>query len=141
MDTIAPCAPAEDDNAIFWLDTAGMAPVWQQPQASTEDERIKEIATIIKNCSIDSRDAHFVTVVTNTIHHAAGNAARRENALGQFLNVCIRRPEAKHICAGNGLRRNSQHIADHSSNTSIRSTKWLNCRRMIMRFDFEGNIV
>src|SRR5579875_3955698 len=118
-----------------------MTPMRQHTKTSTEDQRIVQVATIIKHCAINCRNTHLVPIVANTIDDTVGNAMRRKNAWGQILANCTSSSKAEYICTGNGLRGNSQYVANHTSDTGICTTERLNSRRVIMCFDFESDIV
>src|SRR6266700_689468 len=81
VNTVAPCPSAEGNDEIAWLHLVWMAPVWQNTQTATKDQRIVNIAAVIKNGPVDSGNAHLIAIVAYATHHATGNTTRREHTI------------------------------------------------------------
>src|SRR5437879_2015742 len=110
-----------------------MTPMGQQAKAAAEDQRIIDIAGMIKHRAIDRGDAHLIAIVAYPAYYARSHATRSQNASRQRLHVRLWWSKTQHICAGNRLRRHAQHVADHPTHACVRATKWLDSGRMIMR--------
>src|SRR5579885_2810126 len=141
MHTVAPCTASEHHDLIPRLYLARMAPVWQNAQTATVDQRIINITRVIKDGSVHSRNAHLVAVIAYAIDHTIGDALRRKDAGSQFVHRRIGWPKAEHIGTGNWLSRDAEYITNDATHARIRSSKWLYCRRMIMRLNLESEIV
>src|SRR5713226_7720933 len=92
---VSPGTPADDNDAIAWLDVIGMASMWKKTYAATEDERIEEIALIIEDGTVDGGNAHLVAVVTYAADHSTDDATWRECTWRQLLHRCVGRPKTE----------------------------------------------
>src|SRR5438876_847074 len=133
--------PTKHYDPISRLRLSWVASMWQDAKATAKDERVIHISLVIEDSAVDSRNAHFIAIVAHTIDYSAGDTMGRKDTSRQLITGRFRRSEAENICTGNGLRRNAQNIANDPTNTGIRSTKWFNCRGMIMCFNFESDIM
>src|SRR5579884_610512 len=141
MDTIAARAPAEDDDQVARLRLMGMTAMGQDAQAAAEDQRVVDIAWLVENGAVYRGNAHLVAVVAHAIHDAFGDAARREYAVRQPIGRRGERAEAEYVGAGNRLRRDAQHVANHAAYAGTGSAERLYRRGMVVRLDLEGDVV
>src|SRR5579883_3133200 len=112
MNAVAARATAENDDEVARPRLLRMAAVRQHAQAATEDERVVDIAFIIKYRAVDGGNAHLVAIVAHAADDAAGDTPGRKHADRQALSRSLRRAKAENIGAGNGLRGDAQHVAN-----------------------------
>ena len=72
-----------------------MTPMRQNAQTATEDQRIIDIAWMIKYGPVDSGNAHLIAIVAHTVDDATGNAARRKHTCGQALRRVSNGPKQR----------------------------------------------
>ncbi len=76
---VAPGAPADDDDQITRLCLCTMRPARQDAQTAAKHQRIRRVATIIKNRAVHGGNAHLVAIILNAADHAFGNTARMQH--------------------------------------------------------------
>ena len=143
VDAVAPGAAADGDDQIAGLSGLTRFVHGDQADGAAEDERIAEVARVETDRAVDGRNADAVAVIAHAgddaLHHLFGMQHARRQRLGQRVG----RREAKYIGVADrlGAQAGAQGIADDAAQPGVGAAVGLNGRRMIVRFDFEANVI
>ena len=141
VDAVATGASAQRHHQITSLGCGRVATVGQEADTATEDQRVAQIAFVIKNRAINRRQSQLVAIVTNAGHNAISNASGVENAGGQLVIGIILGAEAEDISRGDGSSRDADNVAHDAAHPGVSPAKRFQGRGMVVRLDFEGKII
>ena len=113
-----------------------------QSDTATKYKRIADVAIVKEDGSVDGRNSHPVSVVTDASNDAFHDRARVHDAGGQVVGGFVGRGKAKHVGIADrfGAEPGSQSVSNHAADSGVRTTIRFQSGRAIMSFDFKGQI-
>ena len=137
VDAIATGTSAEHHDCITGRDIAWVAIARSDTDRTAENQRIGDIAGVIKDRTVDNGDTDFVAVVLDASNHPVGDLERRQDGPSKGAQVSRYRAEAKDIGGSNGFGRYAEDVAEHAAHSGIGTTERFECRRMVVCLDLE----
>src|SRR5438128_12575422 len=104
MYTITTGTPTKHYDPISRLRLSWVASMRQDAKATTKDERVIHISLVIEDSAVDSRNAHFIAIVANTIDYTTADTMGRKHTSRQYITRRISRSKTDNICTVNKLR-------------------------------------
>ncbi len=139
MYSVSACSAADDHDQISCLWIIEAFVLVYQADVAAIDQRISQVSIVEINCTVDRWYSHSVAIVANTGHDALHNSSGVQNSFGDVLEFLVGLAEAKYIRVGDwSCAHAGRHwVANHTSDTRGRPAVRVECRGMIVRFDFE----
>ena len=142
MNPITSRFSANRDNHIVGLDFLERFVFWQDADVATKHQWIADISIVKIDRTVDGRNSHSITVVTDTRYHALHHATWMKHSVGDLIRRSVRICKTKYIRIANRFctQPRSKCVTNDATNSSIGSTIRLNRGRTVVSFNFEGDI-
>ena len=141
MNAIAAGSASQHNDPVPFLRRRWMGPLWQHTNRAAKDQRIAQIPVVVNDCSIDGWETKFVPVIPDAGDDAVLHTGRvqypgRQRFLRQVLGT-----KTEHVRAGDGAGRNGDDVTHNAADARVRAAKWLKGGRVIVRLNFESQII
>ena len=143
VDPIATGLAADRNDQVARFDFFERLVVRQNANVATEHQRIANVTIVKVNRTVDRRDPHAVSIITNPRNNALHDLLGMHHARRKILVRRVGRSKTKHVRITNRLspQARPQRIANHPADTRVGSTVRLQGRRAVMGFDFESHVM